>query len=92
MYIQFLDCSNHRVSTYTRGALGCTVPPVWLELPEFVIGNLSYTPCREPSRTVLMLDVMYTMNAATRLNTKHPPFTAPYYNSSMIQITSDAEP
>ena len=45
-----------------------------LYLIKFLIGNLSYSPCSEPSRTVLLLDVMYTQcTPATRLNTIHPP-------------------
>ena len=53
---------------YTRVALGCTLPPVWLVPPgvyliKFLIGNLSYSPCSEPSRTVLFPDVTYTMYA-----------------------------
>ena len=52
----------------TRVALGCTLPPVWLvptgvHLIKFIIGNLSYSPCSKPSRTVLLLDVMCTMYA-----------------------------
>ena len=55
---------------YTRVALGCkcTLPPVWLVptgvyLIKFLIGNLSYSPCSEPSHTVLFPDVTYTMYA-----------------------------
>ena len=50
---------------YTRVALGCTLPPVWLELYliKFLIRNLSYSPCSEPSRTVLSREVTYTMYA-----------------------------
>ena len=35
----------------------------WSYLIKFSIRNLSYSPCSEPSRTVLLLDVMYTMYA-----------------------------
>ena len=60
--------SSHRESILLRGALDCTVSPVWLVptgvyLITFLIGNLSYSPCNEPSRTVLILDQMYTMYA-----------------------------
>ena len=65
---------------YTRVALGCTFPPKWLVptgvyLITFLIGNLSYmySPCSEPSSTVLFPDVTYTMYARPRLNTSHPP-------------------
>ena len=34
-----------------------------LYLIKFFFGNLSYTPCTDPSRTVLLLDVMYTMHS-----------------------------
>ena len=42
----------------------------------FLIGNLSYSPCSEPSSTVLLLDVMYTMDPlfpTTQLNEIHHP-------------------
>ena len=46
----------------------------WIYLIKFSIRNLSYSPCSEPSRTVLLPDVMYIMyTPATRLNTIHPP-------------------
>ena len=35
----------------------------WSHLVKFLIRNLSYSPWSEPSRTVLLLDVMYTMYA-----------------------------
>ena len=35
----------------------------WSYLIKFLIGNLSYSPCSEPSHTVLFPDVMYTMYA-----------------------------
>ena len=62
-----VNTCRHRESTL-RVAHQCTVPPVWL-VPKgvyliiFLIGNLSYIPCSEPSRTVLFLDQMYTMYA-----------------------------
>ena len=60
--------SKRKYTTVRRGALACTVPPMWLELHDkFLIGNLSYIPSSEPSRTGLLLDVMYTMYA------RHPP-------------------
>ena len=48
---------------YTRVALACTLPPMWLVptgvyLIKYLIGNLSYGPCSEPSRTVLFPDVL----------------------------------
>ena len=54
-----------RTIEYTRVALGCTLPPVWLVptgvyLIKFLIGNLSYSPCSEPGRTVLFPDVTST--------------------------------
>ena len=39
----------------------------WIYLIKFLIRNLSYSPSSEPSRTVLLLDIMYTMYA------RHPP-------------------
>ena len=45
-----------------RGALGCTLPHVWLVCTYLVFDRESlilYTPCSEPSRTVLLFDVMY---------------------------------
>ena len=72
-----LDSGSDRTIEYTRAALACTVPPVWLELylVKFLIKNLSYSPCMysEPSHTVIFLNVMYTMYAATRLKTFPPP-------------------
>ena len=62
---------------YSRVALPCTLPPVWLHgvyLIYFLIGNLSYIPCSEPSRSVRLLDVMYT--------------TDPHHKSKSIIITS----
>ena len=58
-------------------ALGFTLPPVWLKVSTSVylikclIGNLSYSPCSEPSCTVLFPD-------------ESTPFTAPFYYSSMV--------
>ena len=72
-----LDSGSDRTIEYTRAALACTVPPVWLELylVKFLIKNLSYSLCmyRETSHTVIFLNVMYTMYAATRLKTFPPP-------------------
>ena len=53
---------------YTRVSLGSTLPHVWLVptgvyLIKFIIGNLSYSPCSEPSHTVLFPDVTYMMYA-----------------------------
>ena len=52
---------------YTRGALGCTMyspaceAGVYLPVPaSFSIRNLSYSPSSKPSRTGLLLKVMYT--------------------------------
>ena len=68
LFLMMSGRPNQRESILRRGALACTVPPVWLELPDkFLIGNLSYIPSSEPSRTGLLLDVMYTMYA------RHPP-------------------
>ena len=72
---------------YTRVALGCTLPPVWLGptgvyLIKFLIGNLSNSPCNEPSLTVLFLDVTYTMYTASP-----PPFltqVTPLYHSILL--------
>ena len=66
---------NHRVSTgILEGAVHCTVYSVHPDfvagvyLIYFLIGNLSYIPCSEPSRTVLLLDVMYTSDPTTGVN------------------------
>ena len=60
-------CTVHRESTL-RVAHQCTAPPVWLVptcvyLIKFLIWNLSYSLCNEPSCTVLFLNLMYTMYA-----------------------------
>ena len=72
----------------------CTAPPVWLVptgvyLITFLIGNLSYSPCSEPSRAVLFLDLMYTQcTPASRLNTFHPPGPLHINYFSMFSSTS----
>ena len=53
----------------------------WSYLIKFLIRNLSYSLCSEPSRTVHLPAVMYTMYA--RQNNS-PPLAAPYYYSSLI--------
>ena len=68
---------------YSRGALPCTLPPVWLVsrtvyLIYFLIGNLSYTTCSEPSRTDLLLDVMYIMDSHHRSKSNSPPWATPF--------------
>ena len=79
---------NVRTIEYTGVALGCTLPPVWLVptgvyLIKFLIGTLSYSPCSKPSRTVLLPDVTHTMYARHPSKHESPPFTAPYYYSSL---------
>ena len=39
----------------------------------FLIGNLSCTPCSEPSNTVLLLDVMHTTDPHQRSKSNSPP-------------------
>ena len=60
--------------------LQCTLPPVWLRsyLIKFLIWNLSYIPCSEPSLTVLLLDVIFTMYARHPSLHNSPHFTAPF--------------
>ena len=61
---------------YSRVALPCTLPPVWLELRyriHFLIGKLSYSPSSDPSLAVLLLDVMYTMYAHHRSKSYSSP-------------------
>ena len=68
-------------------ALGCTLPPVWLVptgvyLIKFLIRNLSYSPCSEPSRTVLFPNVTYTLH-----NVRPPPVltrVTPLYRSILL--------
>ena len=67
---------------YCRGALPCTYTPACVAviyLIYFLIGNLSYTPCSEPSRTVLLLDVMYTTDPHHRSESYSPPWAAPFH-------------
>ena len=66
-----LFCTYHGGSN-TGDAHPCTVPPGTISV-KFIIGNLSYSPCSEPSCTVRLLDVMYT-----RLNTILPPWATPF--------------
>ena len=51
-----------------------------LYLINFLFGNLSYSPGSEPSRTVLLLDVMYTMYARHPSYYNSPPFTVLFIN------------
>ena len=54
----------HRKNTlYQKVLASVWLLPTVVYLIKFLIGNLSYSPCSEPSRTVLLLDVMYTMYA-----------------------------
>ena len=71
-----LTSNKHRV---LRAALPCTLPPVWLELPDLLlIRKLSYSPSSKPSRTVLFLDVMYTTDPHHRSKSYSPPCAAPF--------------
>ena len=57
---------NHRISI-RRMALPCTVPPVWLELPDLLFNRETLnSPSSKPSRTVLFFEVMYTTDARQR--------------------------
>ena len=49
----------------------------------FLIGNLSYSPSCQPSRTVLFLEVMYTTNPPSGVNQISPNGPL-HFNSSMI--------
>ena len=63
---------------YTRKALPCSVRPGWhgVYLIKFLIRNPSYNPCSEPSRTVLLLDVMYTTEAHHPTKWNSPSWSA----------------
>ena len=64
-YILVIERTASRIE-YTRVALGCSVHSRLCGrsyLIKFLIRNLSYSPCSEPSRTVLFSDVMFTMYA-----------------------------
>ena len=68
---------NHIEKVHYRGTLGCTLPHVWLVptgvyLIYVLIGNLSYTPWSEPSRTLLFLDVMNTTDPHQRRKSNSP--------------------
>ena len=70
-------------SKYTRGALPLYSPAcvAGVYLIYFLIGNLSYTPCCEPSRTVLLLDVIYCTHTTDRHHRRQwnsPPWAAPF--------------
>ena len=58
-------CCQHRERILRRGALACTWSRLcgWSYLIQFSFRNLSNSPCSEPSCTVLLPDVMYTMYA-----------------------------
>ena len=58
--------------------------PTGVYLISFLIGKISYSPCSEPSRTVLFPDLTYTMYARHPSLHQTPPFTAPYHYSSMV--------
>ena len=45
---------------------------------QFLIGNLSYTPSSEPSRTVLLLNVMYTTDPHHWCNANLPFCATPF--------------
>ena len=55
-------------------------------LVKFLIRNLSYSPCSEPSRTVLLLNVMYIVHNVRPppVSTQFTPLGRPIYNSSMV--------
>ena len=84
---KYLHVLFHR-QNYTREALACTVYTVqsrlcgWSYLIKFSIGNLSYSPCSEPSHTVLLPDVLYKMYARHAPVYNSPPWAASYYYSS----------
>ena len=91
---KYLHVLFHR-QNYTREALACTVQSRlcgWSYLIKFSIGNLSYSPCSEPSHTVLLPDVLYKMYARhapvliqfTPLGASYYYFSnAPCYNQPM---------
>ena len=68
----------------------------WSYLIKFSIGNLSYSPCSEPSHTVLLPDVLYKMYA------RHAPvliqftplgrFILLFLQCSMLQPANDRGP
>ena len=64
LYMEIIKSGTIRLIEYTRVALGSTVLSRLCGrsyLIKFLIGNLSYSPCSKPSRTVLLLNVMFTM-------------------------------
>ena len=98
---KYLHVLFHR-QNYTREALACTVYTVqsrlcgWSYLIKFSIGNLSYSPCSEPSHTVLLPDVLYKMYA------RHAPvliqftplgrFILLFLQCSMLQPANERRP
>ena len=69
-----------QIIEYSRGALTCTLPlcVAGVYLIYFSIGNLSYTPCSEPSRSVLLLDVIYTTDFHHQSTSNSPPWANPF--------------
>ena len=72
LFTVYKQTHSHRVSSPRLYSPTC-VAGVYLAY--FLIGNHSYIPCSEPSRTVILLDVIYTTDPHHRCN----PWAAPLY-------------
>ena len=61
---KLLDPDPHKMNADPQPCTpACMAGASGVYLIKFLIGNLSYSPCSEPSRTVLFPEVTYTMYA-----------------------------